>query len=48
LWIAAAAAGSVSVWLTLGPSDTERPTERTAQPLSVGVGSSGVSLRGSF
>jgi hypothetical protein len=48
LWIAAAAAGGVSLWLTFGSKDAEGEETSAAQPLRVRVGATGVSLDGSF
>jgi PEGA domain len=49
LWIATAVSGGISLWLTLGPDETERvPKTSEATPLRVRVGASGVSLEGRF
>jgi len=48
LWIATAAAGGVSLWLTFGGSDVDAPEASAGRPLRVLVNASGVSLDGSF
>ncbi len=48
LWIAAAAAGGVSLWLTFGESDADAPETSAGRPLRVLVNASGASLQGSF
>jgi hypothetical protein len=46
LWVAAAAAGGVSLWLTFGTSD--EPEQSAGRPLRVLVNASGARLEGSF
>lgn len=48
LWVAAAAAGGVSLWLTLGSSDADTPQQGAGRPMRLLVHATGARLEGSF